>query len=765
MRPMHTPRGAVTRSGRLRLAAAADQTRGNLPRPLTTFIGRSVELARVSSLIGQQRLVTIAGPGGVGKSRLALEAALQVDARDGVWLIDLAGVQDGALIARSIAAPMEITAGPLRSLERALAHVLAERELVLVLDNCEHLVTDCQAVLPPLLQAAPGLRVLATSRVALGCMGEQVLDLAPLDVPRAGSLGGRPPAVQLFVDRAQSVRSHFALHEADLPLMHEICRRLDGMPLALELAAARLRTMTLSELADELKQSLESLADDPAQAGGRWRSLNDMIQWSWDLLSPAHHTLLSQLSVFRSGWTLEAAEAITGGAPSTGRLLRDLVAHSLVVLDELQGRSRYRMHETIRQFAEERLVESGRAVEAGRHHQDYFLGRLAASDPEIFADDLAWLERMDAEIDNIRAALDWCRQEPETVERALQASYGLWFYWDYRANTSEERSRFRELLDLHPGPEASLGKLLGTLFLAHTVAMAGDFSATMALLKQAHDLNAQVRHSLGSFWLACMMLQAEVCLSQPSLQTVEALCREIESGPSTLSALFVPWLRGVALFAAGETEEAATVLTNAVQINLLPRLRAIVLTELANLQVHQGNLDGAEINARKSIEILTQYRDWRIGAIGVALLGAVAAGSGQWERAARLLGGVSMLADLTSRSVNQLWRASEEQTIAAALTALGQERFRALYEAGRSMSVETVFACALQPARSESAAGPLSERERQVADLVVAGLTNRQIAERLVIGTRTVDSHVSNIIRKLDLTNRAQLAAWAQREL
>jgi non-specific serine/threonine protein kinase len=723
-------------------------------------------LARASSLIAQHRLVTIAGSGGVGKSRLAVETALEVDAPDGVWLIDLAGVQDPGLIAGSIAAPLEISAGPLRTLEQALAHMLAQRELILLLDNCEHLIDGCQTLLPPLLRAAPGLRVLATSRVVLGCMGEQVLDLAPLEVPRSGSRGGRRgPAVQLFMDRAQAVRSDFALRDSDLPLMHHICRRLDGMPLALELAAARLRTTTLSELADELDQSLESLAEDPAQAGGRWRSLNDMVRWSWDLISPAHQALLRRLSVFRRGWTLEAAEAVAEDAPSTARLLRDLVAHSLVVLDELQGRSRYRMHETIRQFAAARLVDAGQSVEVGRRHQDYFLDLVAAADSEILTDDLAWVERMDAEMDNIRAALDWCRQEPETVERALRSSYGLWMYWDYRANTSEERSRFRELLDLHPDPEATLGKLLGTLFLAHTVAMAGDFSDTTALLKQAHDLNARVSHPLGSFWLACMLLQSEACVSQPSLQTVEALCHEIERGPSTLSHIFVPWLRGVAMFAAGEIEAAATVLTNAVQISPLPRLRAIVLTDLVSVQVHQGELDGAETNARESIEILTRYRDWRLGAVGVAHLGAVAAGRGQWERAAQLLGGVSMLADLTSRSINQLWRAGEEQTIAAAQATLGVERFRVLYQAGRSMSVEALFARALEPAYPESTSSPLTNRERQVTELVAAGLTNRQVADRLMIGTRTVDSHVAHIIRKLGITNRAQLAAWAQRHL
>jgi predicted ATPase/DNA-binding CsgD family transcriptional regulator len=716
------------------------------------------------SLIAQHRLATIVGPGGVGKSRLALEAAFEVDVRDGVWLIDLASIQDAALIAASIASPLEITAGPLRSLEQALAHVLAGRELLLVLDNCEHLIEGCQTLLPPLLQAAPGLRVLATSRVVLGCIGEQVLDLTPLEVPRSGSRGARQStAVQLFVDRAQAIRSDFALRDVDLPVMQQICQSLDGMPLALELAAARLRTMTLSELAEEFEESLEVLVDETAPAGGRWHSLSDMIQWSWNLLSPAHHSLLSQLSTFRGGWTLEAAQAITTDASDTGRLLRDLIAHSLVVLDEIRGRSRYRMHETIRHFASARLAEAGKVQEVSRRHQEYFLHRLATTDRDATTDDLAWLEKMDADLDNFRAALDWCRVETETVEHALQVSYGLWFYWDYRANTAEERSRFQELLSLHPDSEPSPGKLIGTLFLGHTAAMDGDLATTTTLLDQATSMSERVTDSQARFWLTCMQLQAMASLSEPSMPAVEALVREIQAGPVLLRNVFHPWLLGIALFSAGRLEDAKAVLTDAAQIQPLPRARGFILADLAVLQLFQGDLNGAEDSAREVLEVVTPYRDWRIGAIGVASLGAVAAGRGQWERAARLLGGVSMLADLTSRSVNQIWRANEEQTITATQAALGNERFLALYQAGRSMSVEAIFALALEPARPEATSTPLSERERQVADLVAEGLTNRQIAEQLIIGTRTVDSHVSNVIRKLNLSNRAQLAAWAQR--
>jgi predicted ATPase len=463
-------------------AAAADrqQPRHNLPERLTSLVGREVELREVAKLVEQHRLVTVTGPGGAGKTSLAVAVAERLVARhpDGVWLVELAALSDPALLAEVVAAalglgeavePAMAAPGPAG---RLAGHV-ADKAMLLVLDNCEHLVGACAELARRLLQAGPGVRVLATSREVLGVPGEVVWPIPPLAVPAPAADGAAEAgdqaapevlagydAVRLFVERATSADPGFVLDAASGPVVAELCRRLDGLPLAIELAAARTRALPPVELAVRLEDRFRLLSGGARTLDPRQQTLRATVDWSWDLLEGPDRRLLRRLSVFSGGWTVAAAEAVCGGDGLEGAEVLDglfrLVDRSLIVRGTAPAR--FTMLETLRAYGAERLAEAGEAQTLAARHTAWCL-RLAER-AAAHRTARPWLRRVDADYDNLRAALDRAVAARDH-DPALRLAGALGWYW-WTERTIEGRQRLADVLALADGqpPTLSLARVL-----------------------------------------------------------------------------------------------------------------------------------------------------------------------------------------------------------------------------------------------------------------------------------------------------------------
>jgi predicted ATPase len=401
---------------------------GNLPLQLSSFIGREDELERVAKTLGDARVVTLTGVGGVGKTRLAVQVAAKVLTRfsDGAWLVELASVRDPERLADAVAAVLRVTARPGLSLEESLVAFLRNQSLLLVMDNCEHLLRPAAALVARIEAVCPGVRVLATSREGLGLRGEQLLVVPSLSLPEDTSDLERMAgceAVRLFVDRAQAVKADFAVDQATAAPVAQICVRLDGIPLAIELAAARVPTLHPVDLARRLDRRFRLLTGGDRLAVERHQTLRAAIDWSYDLCSLPEQRLLARLSVFAGGCTLEAVEAVCAGDPIDPEdvvgALANLVARSLVVADHTGLDARYLLLETIRQYGEERLAEAGETEFVRARHADHHVAFLARCACELSGpQELAWVARLAAEYDNYQVAMNFALQNGD-VERAM----------------------------------------------------------------------------------------------------------------------------------------------------------------------------------------------------------------------------------------------------------------------------------------------------------------------------------------------------------
>ena len=427
----------------------------HLPAPATSFVGRGRDLAQVAALLADERLVTLVGPGGVGKTRLAAEVAAGWRAPGGAWLAELAAITDPAEVPAAICAALG-----LRPAAAELTGQLADRRLLIVLDNCEHLIDACARVTQAVLGSCPGVRILATSREPLTTAGERVYPVAPLRVPPpAVGLGDAMdiPAVHLFADRAAAAVFGFRLTDENLPAVAEICRRLDGLPLAIELACARLRTLPAAELAGRLDDRFRLLTGGSRAALPRHQTLLAVVGWSWDLLTSAERTLARRLAVFAGGATPEAAEAVCAGgnlrAADVVGLLGALADKSFIELRQAPGApARYRMLDTIRTFADAALDEAGESRRFRRAHAGYFLARAEAAEPALRTSSqlthLAWLR---SERENLRAALRYAigAADAGTAVRLVAA---LGWYWTMNGSHAEAAGWLREALAL-PGAD------------------------------------------------------------------------------------------------------------------------------------------------------------------------------------------------------------------------------------------------------------------------------------------------------------------------
>ena len=650
--------------------AALSARRHNLPAEVTSFVGRENEILTVRSLLGGTRLLTLTGSGGTGKTRLALRAALEVlgEFRDGIWLVDMAPLADAALVPQSVAGVVGVREEPGTPLTRRIADVLHHKRLLLVLDNCEHLIGAVAELSEALLRACPDLKLLVTSREPLGIAGETAYRVPSLSLPpdEAHTADTRSEAVRLFVDRATTARSDFALTEANTAAVVQIARQLDGVPLALELAAARVRALSVEQIAARLDDRFQLLTGGSRTALPRQQTLRALIDWSWDLLSADEKQLLRRLSVFAGGWTLEAAEAIAKdeGAlrgmtdeidlaallhPSSFRLhpfdvlnlLTRLVDKSLVVADDHDGASRYRLLETIRQYAREQLLQAG-AAEAkavrGRHVA-FFLALVEQAAPALRGgEQVVWLARLEAEHDNLRAALQWTRQPAGMSvplggpEVSLRLAGGLARFWYLHGYWSEGRGWLRPAL-ASPGPEPAPASLRR----ARAEALAG--------LAWLMDENGE-----------------DIPLYQASL----ALARELDDRVGMATALR-GW--GATLVNQGEHAQARSHLQAALELaDAAGYLWGVALAKynLGWLEFYRDDAAGASAVWEESLAAFRQTGDRWGAAVSLGALSYVARLRGDYARAVAL----------TEESLARFREVGDKAGIATSLARLGHVAFR-----------------------------------------------------------------------------------------
>jgi non-specific serine/threonine protein kinase len=769
-------------------ALTMGQQRDNLPPEVTRFIGRRREVPAIIAAVDQHRLVTLRGAGGVGKTRLALRVAREIrdTFADGSWLVELSALRDyellPAAVATALGLPDETTGDPLE----ALAANLAERELLLVLDTCEHLVEGCGSLARTLLAAAPGLRILTTSREPLGVPGEHALLISPLELPAPG--WSRPPghgavqadAVALFVDRAQAAVPEFALSTANTGTVGELCRRLDGIPLALELAAVRLRGMPADEILTRLSDRFRILGA-ARTATGRHRTLRAAIAWSYDLCTPAEQRLWAELSVFPAGFGLAAAEWVCG--PGTPKTLIRLVEKSVVQYSD--ANRRYQLLDTMREFGAERLARTSARADAGpptaaaaelrTRHRDYYRDLAAAGAAAgVGGEPTGWLARLGAETDNLRGALDFSFGAEGQQDQGLLLTTLLRPYWLMVGQFTEGRRWHDLAVAVNPGSRENAWAVFGAGVLA---VQQGDLSAGAPQLDRAaalaaasgdENLAAHVSDALGivafnggdletararyEAALACYerigfgdplalvtySRLASVCILSGALDRAVQLCEEClrrcdETGEQ--------WARGTALWVRAATRWLS------------------------------GDITGAIADSLSCLRIKESVNDLHTIAMSFDLLSVCRVATAEFELAAVLYGAGEALWTRLNAPVLMGPGYAEIRKGAAdtARAALGEERFGELLGRGLAMHLADALAMAkgetpadgvLGGETAGSAAKQLTRREKEIAALVAAGLGNREIAARLFLSKRTVDSHMEHIFTKLGFSSRTQLASW-----
>jgi predicted ATPase/DNA-binding CsgD family transcriptional regulator len=758
----------------------------NLPLEVTSFVGREREIAAIRRLLPATRLLTLTGAGGCGKTRLALRVAVELAGAypDGLWLVELAPLTDPALVPRTVAAVVTVPETPGRPVTDGLIAWLRPRTTLLLLDNCEHLIAAVAMLVDTLLRRCPGLHVLATSREALGVAGETTLPVPSLALPPSGE--GLPfeqvlhyEAVRLFIDRALAARPDFTVTGGNAPAVTEICRRLDGIPLAIELAAARMRAFSAEQIAARLDDRFRLLTTGPRTAVPRQQTLRATVDWSYALLSEPERALLRRLSVFAGGWTLEAAEAVCGGsgiAPHTVLdLLAQLVDKSLVVAEEQHGAVRYRLLETIRQYAREKLVETGEDGRTRDRHLAYFLRLAEVVEPVVRgSSDAAALLRLEDEHDNLRSALEWSLSPPRPGEAALRLSGALAWFWWLRGYHDEGRRWLDRALAAAPQRSAARMKALhGAGWLAHH---RRDSATARSLLHES----LAIARELDDRWMVAWVLHAlgRVAYFDNDAPTAHALGEE---SLNIAEAVGDEWLTSWALHLLGLAAHIAVDYPTAwayYERSLVLRRRigyregiAILLLLMGVVAVRQGRFAEAAARYRESLAIMRQVGGAWNQSMQLAALSHLAAMQGQPTRAARLAGALAARREVHHTPLIPLSEALFEEGQAIARSALGAAAYAAAWAEGYALSLEESVAEALatevapsaapQIARRDAPFGNLSPAEMQVLRLLARGRTTREIAAELVVAVSTVDRHLTHIYQKLGVRNRAEAVAVA----
>ncbi len=796
----------------------------HVPSVLTSFVGRRRELAELRERLANARLCTVTGAAGCGKTRLALRVAAEISPNyeHGVHWVELAPLTNPLLLAQAVARAAGVTPGPDRPVIDDLLEALQDKQVLLVLDNCEHLLSACGQLAETLLQA-PGVSILATSREPLDVAGEMRYPLAPM-APPPPDLSAHDlaqfDAIQLFVERASAIQPGFALSPTNAQVVARICRHLDGIPLAIELASAHVNVLALEQIAARLNDRFTLLAPASQVTHSHHRTLRAALDWSHDLLAPPEQQLLRQLSVFAGGWSLAAAEAVSAPAGPEGtqvlELLSSLVNKSLVVADTRStDEARYRLLETVRQYAQEKLAAAAERPAVCDRHLRYFLELVEEMLPHLSGQDQQkWLDRLEVEYDNIRAALSWSLTGSQ-VEAGLRIAIAIYQFWTIRDYTEEGLAWMERLLGGAGEAVSSVVQANGLAYAAFLAGFRGNAAAQIAHGREAATV-AEAAGAEGKRALVwALAAQAYGARAEGDYQTefalgerVIRLNRELEDAYQLGVTLSVYSFSAMALGkydraramlneALGLLREAGNPYRTAMALNYsgdlarcerdyaaaraayeqgasllrrldAPRDLASVLQNLGHTWLHLGDAERGRVLFGESLAIQLAQRNTQ-GALECLIgFAAIAVVRGLPAAGARLLAAVQALGGERITSAWAATRIEYEHYLALARARLGEEAFEAAQASGRTLSLQEVVQDAqglpLTGAGSRASRGgrdELTVREREIVRLIAQGLSNGEIAGQLVLSKRTVEKHIANILSKLGLTNRTQLVRWA----
>lgn len=744
------------------LETTREESAGNLPIALTSFIGRGREIAALQTLLLSDtrnvRLVTLTGSGGCGKTRLALEVGKRsVESyRDGIWLIEFGSISDAGLVLQSAASALGIPESRDDVPTSALINYLRIKKILLLLDNCEHVRAATSQLVEEILRYCPHVQILATSREILNVPGEVQFRVPPLSLadqsPPGHDLPDRPEAVQLFVDRAQVVSPSFLLTEETIPSVTRICRLVDGMPLGIELAAAKAAVLSVEQIARRLDESFQILHASRADLP-QHKTLEATIQWSYDLLSEEERTLLQRLSVFSGGWTLEAAESVTSDEALLPEekiidLLSALVNKSLVVVDlQSATEARYRLLRVVRQFGLDHLEKPGELGTVQNRHMDFFLDLVERSRLGLMTSQSPyWLRRLDAEQDNLRAAFSYARTA-KRIDDALRLAVGLFWFWQTRGHISEGRAQLEQLLD-DPSLKGTVVRAQG-LWAAGTLAwIQGDYTSARVRLEESISFWREHQPS-DRWWLAVSLRELGIISTyQGELGYAHVV---MDESISLLQEIGNKWDLALALYNHGLVHESENDFATARQsfqdsLSIFRELNepwglSVALCGFGRIAGHQAGYDTARSHLEESLEFSRMIDDLWSNATILYLLGEVARRQsdmlsarkhymeslrlaqvvgdrallgftlhnlgkvaellGEPQKAARLFGAAQALREASDNTTS--WSLTDhaqcEQDIESLRHTLGKESFEQAWIKGQSMNMEQAIAFALGSSR------------------------------------------------------------------
>jgi predicted ATPase/DNA-binding CsgD family transcriptional regulator len=752
---------------------------GNLPLEATSFVGRRRELAEIKKKLTTARLVSLVGPGGVGKTRLAIRIGTDLGRgfAAGAWLVALADVRDAGLIANAAVAALDLRDQAAMQPLQILVSYLEDKELLLVLDNCEHLLDAVAALVAEILRATPGVRVIATSREPLQVPGEHVVQVPPLELPPGdGSVTlsqlGHNEAVMLFTERAVAASGTFELTDSNQTAVVQVCRRLDGLPLAIELAAVRTRVLTTEQILERLTDRFALLTGGGRAALPRHQTLQTTIDWSYDLLSGGEQTLLRRLGVFAGRFTLEDVESVCTSddlsAPEVLDMLTSLVDKSLVTKEDVKSIACFRLHETMREYASLKLRDGHEQETLGERCLEYYRTtclRFADQARYRLVEFLAWA---DLEIENIRAVLQLCVARGDFA-RGLDIAASMGYYWITHGTTESIRWLDQLLAAGEPSPSTLVRAcyLRGFLSLIQgDAAAARPWIARAVATARTTGRLAQLSESL-SMAATNESVDGDLEAASRYLDEAKAITEGLHDFPATIELV---QSRAVYAICRGDLETAAAMSVEGLRLSQEAGDLYLVESMLRNLGMvgmMTGDLDSAMSRGVEALRVARQIDHRLAQYYGLAGLGWRAASSGQARLAAHLLGAAEVAgtragAEIMGPSL-PFWAQAKE----LALNALGPSKFEAEFTAGKRMSRDAAVRLALgEPHQDEveaggdGAPGPLAKRELEVAKLIAEGLSNKRIGARLFISEATVATHVRNIMNKLGFNSRAQVAGW-----
>ena len=791
-----------------------DATKHNLPAPRDSFVGREQQMVELKRALSMTRLLTLTGAGGSGKTRLALEVARDLAGAypDGVWLVELASLTEGGLVPQQVASVVGVREQPNFSFTETLANALRNKTMLIILDNCEHLVDAAAHLVDGLLDSCPRLRIMATSQEALGTVGELRWSVPSLSVPDIQ----RPPTVgeletyesaRLFAERARQRNPSFELSASNAEPVSQICRQLEGMPLAIELAAARMEALSAKQLASRLDASLKVLSRGERTAEPRHRSLRATLEWSRGLLGEHEKMLFRRLSVFAGGWTLEAAEEVCSGEGieevEVLDLLSELVERSLVVAEAGEEEAlRYGMLELVRQYAREELEESGESEDLRSRHAWYYLA-LAEREDAQDADPgvrrsrpVAWLRQMEDEHANLRAALSWSLDgdaghpdefagpEGRRAELGLRLATALFWFWQTHDYQTEGRSYLERAVSNSRGTTAARLRARAFEAAGGIAGFQGDIGAAKPFLEEGLTLYRQLgdEEGIASVLTDLGMIAVDGQRDDIPLSAVMEELGELKPHLKSRHPLAgLLWVEGGRAVGRGDLEHSVALSERSLELfREIRDARGILscLLHLGMLALIEGDYKRAVPTLRESLRLAWDLDYTVVIQCSIYSLACVAASREQPVLAARLWGAVEGLEEAYGvRIASLILSATDyEGRLGIVRSQLAEEAYSEAWAEGKAMALERAVEYSLsedehqeppvllaaperQPPPVGERAERLTPREQEIAILVARGFTNRQIASELFISERTVDHHVSNILKKLDVSSRERIAS------